>query len=101
MRTLTIRQVVDALKESVDPEVGVNIVDLGLIYGIKIDDNNNITVEITMTTPACPITATLLADVQLRLEKLPNVGKINLELVWEPAWSADMISEEYKRQLGV
>ncbi|MGC8671267.1 MAG: metal-sulfur cluster assembly factor [Candidatus Micrarchaeia archaeon] len=101
MRTLAIKQVVDALKESVDPEVGVNIVDLGLIYGIKIDDNNNITVEITMTTPACPIIATLLADVQLRLEKLPNVGKINLELVWEPAWSADMISEEYKRQLGV
>ncbi len=89
------------MKETSDPEVGINIVDLGLIYGIKIDENNNVTVTLTMTSPMCPITSIILADVQLRLEKIPGIGKVNLELVWEPAWSPEMISEEYKKQLGV
>ncbi len=101
MEKLTVKQVVEALKQAVDPEVGVNVVDLGLVYGIKIDDQNNVTVTMTMTSPMCPIISIILADVQLRLEKLPNVGKVNIELVWEPAWSAEMISEEYRKQLGV
>ncbi len=101
MKTLTIKQVVEKLKEVVDPEIGINIVDLGLIYGIKIDDENNVKVTMTMTTPMCPVTSIILADVQLRLEKIPGVGKVELELVWEPAWSADMISEQYRQQLGV
>jgi metal-sulfur cluster biosynthetic enzyme len=101
MEKLTIKQVVEALKQAVDPEVGINVVDLGLVYGIKIDDQNNVTVTMTMTSPMCPIISIILADVQLRLEKLPNVGKVNIELVWEPAWSAEMISEEYRKQLGV
>ncbi|MGC9156905.1 MAG: metal-sulfur cluster assembly factor [Candidatus Micrarchaeia archaeon] len=101
MEKLTVKQVVEALKQAVDPEVGINVVDLGLVYGIKIDDQNNVTVTMTMTSPMCPVISIILADVQLRLEKLPNVGKVNIELVWEPAWSAEMISEEYRKQLGV
>ncbi len=101
MEKLTVKQVVEALKQVVDPEVGINVVDLGLVYGIKIDEQNNVTVTITMTSPMCPVISIILADLQLRLEKLPNVGKVNVELVWEPAWSAEMISEEYRKQLGV
>jgi len=55
----------------------------------------------TMTSPMCPVISIILADLQLRLEKLPNVGKVNVELVWEPAWSAEMISEQYRKQLGI
>ncbi|MGC8675980.1 MAG: metal-sulfur cluster assembly factor [Candidatus Micrarchaeia archaeon] len=97
---ITIKQVVDALKEVTDPEVGINIVDLGLVYGIKID-GNDVSVTVTMTSPMCPVTSILLADMQLRMERIPGIGKVNLDLVWEPAWSADMISEEYRQQLGV
>ncbi|MEM3180854.1 MAG: iron-sulfur cluster assembly protein [Candidatus Micrarchaeaceae archaeon] len=101
MRTITIKQIVETLKEVNDPEININIVDLGLIYGIKVDDNNNIVLTLTMTSPMCPVTSIILADVQLRLDRLPQVGKVDIELVWEPAWSAEMISDEYKSQLGV
>jgi len=101
MGKLTIKQVLEALKEVTDPEVGINVVDLGLIYGIRIDENDNVTITMTMTTPMCPVTSIILADVQLRLERIPGIGKVNIELVWEPAWSAEMISSEYRAQLGV
>jgi len=101
MGKLTIKQVLEALKEVTDPEVGINVVDLGLIYGIRIDENNNVTITMTMTTPMCPVTSIILADAQLRLERIPGIGKVNIELVWEPAWSAEMISSEYRAQLGV
>lgn len=93
--------VVNALKNTVDPEIGIDIVDLGLIYDITIDKNNNIDVKLTMTSPMCPMTSIIMADVQLRLENLPGVGKVNLDLVWEPAWSPEMISEEYRSAVGV
>jgi len=101
MGKLTIKQVLEVLKEVSDPEVGINVVDLGLIYGIKIDDNDNVTITMTMTSPMCPVTSIILADVQLRLERIPGIGKVDIELVWEPAWSAEMISSEYRAQLGV
>jgi len=101
MHRITIKEVVDKLKECTDPEVGVNIVDLGLIYGIQIDENNNIKLKMTMTSPMCPIASIILADAQLRLENIPDVGKVEIELVWEPLWSPDMISQEVKQKLGV
>ncbi|MFP3278325.1 MAG: metal-sulfur cluster assembly factor [Candidatus Micrarchaeota archaeon] len=101
MHRITIKEVVDKLKECVDPEVGVNIVDLGLIYGIQIDENNNIKLKMTMTSPMCPVASIILADAQLRLENIPDVGKVEIELVWEPLWSPDMISQDVKQKLGV
>ena len=101
MHRITIKEVVDKLKECTDPEVGVNIVDLGLIYGIQIDENNNIKLKMTMTSPMCPVASIILADAQLRLENIPDVGKVEIELVWEPLWSPDMISQEVKQKLGV
>ena len=101
MHRITIKEVIDKLKECADPEVGINIVDLGLIYGVQIDENNNIKLKMTMTSPMCPVTSIILADAQLRLESIPDIGKVEIELVWEPLWSPDMISQEVKQKLGV
>ncbi|MFP3215531.1 MAG: metal-sulfur cluster assembly factor [Candidatus Micrarchaeota archaeon] len=101
MHRITIKEVIDKLKECTDPEVGINIVDLGLIYGVEIDENNNIKLKMTMTSPMCPVTSIILADAQLRLESIPDIGKVEIELVWEPLWSPDMISQEVRQKLGV
>ncbi len=86
--------VTKALKSTVDPEIGLNIVDLGLIYNINVDSANDVDLKITMTSPMCPVTTIILADVQLRLEQIAGVGKVNVDLVWEPAWTPEMITEE-------
>lgn len=99
-RRITEADVTNMLKNTVDPEIGINIVDLGLVYEIKIDENNNINLKLTMTSPMCPVTSVIMADAQLRLETLPGVGKVELDLVWEPAWSPEMISEEYRVSMG-
>ena len=100
MSQLKIEGVTNALKNTVDPEIGINIVDLGLLYDIKVDKQNDVNLRLTMTSPMCPVTSVIMADVQLRLENLPNVGKVALDLVWEPAWSPEMISEEYRVAMG-
>ncbi len=87
-------EVVNTLKNTVDPEIGINIVDLGLIYNIKINEANDVIVTLTMTSPMCPVTSIILADVELRLEKISGVGKVNVDLVWDPAWTPEMITEE-------
>jgi metal-sulfur cluster biosynthetic enzyme len=94
MRTISTAEVIDALRNTVDPEIGLNIVDLGLIYGIRIDEGNNLDVRVTMTSPMCPVTSIILADIQLRLEHLENAGKVSIDLIWDPAWTPEMITEE-------
>ena len=93
-------QIVEALKECKDPELDANIVDIGLLYGISIDSSNNIKLTLTMTSPMCPVTSIILADVQLRLEKLEGVGKVEMDLVWDPLWSPDMMSDELKYRVA-
>jgi len=101
MPKLTIQEVVTALKGCVDPEIGLNIVDLGLIQGIEIDDSNYVKVKLTMTSPMCPVTSVILADVQLRIEHIQGAGKADIDLVWEPAWSPEMISEEARMSMNM
>ena len=91
--------VTEALKNTVDPEIGINIVDLGLLYGIDVNDENEVTIKITMTSPMCPVTSIILADVQLRTESVKGVKKVEVDLIWDPAWSPEMITEEAR--LGV
>ncbi len=91
---VSINNVIESLKKTVDPEIGLNIVDLGLIYGINITKQNDLDIKITMTSPMCPVTSIILADVQLRAESIEGVGKVNIDLVWDPAWSPEMITEE-------
>lgn len=101
MHKITTAEIIGALKGCVDPEIGINIVDLGLIHGITIDEKNNMTVKLTMTSPMCPVTSIILADVQLRLEHLENAGEVTIDLVWEPAWTPEMITEEVRMSMQV
>ncbi len=93
---LTKKEVVQALSMCQDPELGANIVEIGLIQGINIMDNNDVKVTLTMTSAMCPVTSIILADVQLRLEALPGIGKVDVDLVWDPMWSPEMMSDELK-----
>ncbi len=101
MHRITRGEALEALKGCVDPEIGINIVDLGLIQWIGIDEGNNITLRLTMTSPMCPVTSVILADAELRLEHIPDVGKVDMDLVWEPAWTPEMITEEVRMGMQV
>ena len=101
MARITTDEVVMALKGCVDPEIGLNIVDLGLIQGINIDEAGNVKVKLTMTSPMCPVTSVILADVQLRLEHMHDVGTVDVDLVWDPAWTPEMISDEARMSMNV
>ncbi len=101
MGDITLREVIGALKKTVDPEIGINVVDLGLLYGISVSGGKDIDIRMTMTSPMCPVTSIILADVQMRLEALKDVGKVNIDLVWEPAWTPEMITEEARLGMQV
>ncbi|MBE2252373.1 MAG: metal-sulfur cluster assembly factor [Myxococcus sp.] len=89
----------EALREVIDPEVGLNVVDLGLVYGVDVD-GAAVHVRLTMTTPACPLGEHIARDAEERLRGLDGVGEVTVELVWEPAWSPDRMSPEGKAHLG-
>jgi len=89
------------LRKVVDPELGVNIVDLGLIYGIEIKDSD-VTVKLTLTSPACPLGAVIQAQVNTAVKALPWVQNVKVELVWTPRWDPRlMASEDAKMELGI
>ena len=90
------RDIIEALNGCTDPELNASIVDLGLIYGIKVSGANDIKITLTMTSPMCPVTSVILADAQLRLEAIKDVGKVEVDLVWEPMWSPEMMDDELK-----
>ncbi len=98
--TIKRADVTTVLKKCVDPEIGINIVDLGLLQGITIDAGNNIDVKVTMTSPMCPVTSIILADIQLRIQEIAGVGNVNIDLVWDPMWTPEMISEEARLSMG-
>lgn len=88
----------EALKEVIDPELGINIVDLGLIYGIENHDGD-IHIRMTLTTPGCPLHMTMETGIQYVLHEHDDIGKVDVELVWEPRWTPKMMSEDAKRML--
>ena len=95
-------QVVDALRSVFDPEIPVNIYDLGLIYDVEVDpENAHVHVRMTLTSPACPVAGSLPGEVQLRLQELEGIDTAEIELVWDPPWTRDMLSEEARLQLGL
>jgi metal-sulfur cluster biosynthetic enzyme len=96
--------ILDALKQVRDPELMVNVVDLGLIYGVGVDeaeDKSNLHVIMTMTTPACPYAPELLRDVKQALAQLEGVGDIEVQLTLSPPWTPDRMSEEARDELGI
>ena len=94
-------QVLDALRQVIDPELGINIVDMGLIYGIEIQ-GDRVHVKMTLTTPGCPMSAPLvaMADAAIR-EGVPEAETVEIELVWEPPWDPSRLSEAAKKRLGL
>lgn len=95
--------VIEALKTVHDPEIPVNIHDLGLVYDIAIEDaTNDVRVKMTLTTPNCPEAQTIPAEVQKAVrENVPGVRRVYVEIVWEPKWTKDMMSEDAKLALGM
>ena len=93
-------KVVKMLRTVYDPEIPVNIYDLGLVYLIDFDEENNLKVEMTFTAPNCPAAEFILEDVRMKLEGIAGVKSLDLQVVFEPEWNKDMMSEEAKLDLG-
>ncbi len=93
--------VVDALKEIFDPEIPVNIYDLGLIYGVEVDDEADATITMTLTTPHCPVAESMPGEVELRAASVPGIRDAEVNLVWDPPWSPDNMSDEARLELGM
>lgn len=88
------------LRAVIDPELGVNIVDLGLVYGIAVDAGGTVAIEMTLTTPGCPLGGFLKDEIRACLTQLPQVRDVEVALVWEPPWEPAAMSEAAKEQLG-
>ena len=93
--------IIDALKEIFDPEIPVNIYDLGLIYGVDIMDEAHATVTMTLTTPHCPVAESMPAEVELRVMSVPGVATAEVKLVWDPPWDPQKMSDDAKLELGM
>lgn len=93
-------KIVDVLKTVFDPEIPVNIYDLGMIYKIDVDDKGNLDMDMTFTAPSCPAADFILEDVRTKVESVEGVKSANINLVFEPAWDQSMMSEEARVELG-
>lgn len=94
-------EVIAALKEIFDPEIPVNIYDLGLIYGVEVSDDASVAVTMTLTTPHCPVAESMPAEVELRVGAVPGVRDAEVNLVWDPPWDPQKMSDEAKLELGM
>lgn len=94
-------QVLEALRNVYDPEIPVNIYDLGLIYTLDISPEGDVRVEMTLTAPGCPVAQTFPATVEAAIRSVPEVREASVELVWEPPWSMERMTEAAKLQLGM
>jgi metal-sulfur cluster biosynthetic enzyme len=105
MPATTQEQVLTALKDCYDPEIPVNIVDLGLIYGIRIDPAENekqdVTVDMTLTSQGCPAHVTIGQQVKDRVERLPGIRSVSVNVVWNPPWTPERLSPDARKQLGI
>lgn len=90
----------DALKQIYDPEVGINIVDMGLIYSLEVEDSK-VDLTMTLTSPGCPAGPQILSQVDGALKALDGVDDVDIKVVWSPPWTPDMLSEEARDQLGI
>jgi FeS assembly SUF system protein len=93
--------VIAALRDIFDPEIPVNIYDLGLIYGVDVDDGGGVVVTMTLTTPHCPVAESMPAEVELRVAGVPGVRDAEVNLVWDPPWDPEKMSDEARLELGM
>jgi FeS assembly SUF system protein len=93
-------RVIDAIKECYDPEIPVNIWELGLVYEVNVNDDLLVQVRMTLTAPGCPAARSLPIEVHERIAQIPEVKDVHVEVVWEPPWTPEMMSQEAKLELG-
>jgi len=102
MNSLVIEaQVIEALRTIFDPEIPVNIYDLGLVYDVKVDAAGAVEIRMTLTSPQCPVAQSLPAEVQAKVKEVPGVTEAKVDVVWEPPWDPAKMSEAAKLQLGM
>ena len=99
MSIVTEEQIRSSLKKCMDPEVPLSVVDMGLIYGIDISENNDVDIKMTMTTRGCPLHDTMVGDVKRFAKKVSGVNDVNVDIVWEPKWTMDMMSDDAKAMM--
>ena len=95
------RDIIMALRQVYDPEIPVNVYDLGLIYEVKVDDDHNVSIQMTLTAPNCPMADYVVEQVRAAVADVPGVVSANVELVWEPVWDKSRMSEEALVELGL
>ncbi len=94
-------KIVEMIKTVYDPEIPVNIYDLGLIYRIEVKKDSSVDIDMTLTAPNCPAADFMLEDVRQKVESIEGIGAVNIQLVFEPEWSQDLMTEEAKLELGL
>ena len=94
-------QVIEEIKKIYDPEIPVNIYELGLIYKVEVDEKNKVSIDMTLTSPNCPVAESLPKDVKENIMKVEGVSDVNLNIVWEPPWDKDKMSEAAKLELNL
>ena len=99
MSTVSAEDVRSSLKQCMDPEVPLSIVDMGLIYGIDVNENNDVDIKMTMTTQGCPLHETMVDDVKRYTKKVSGVNNVNVEIVWDPPWTMDKMSDDAKAMM--
>ena len=99
MSVVSSNAVEESLRQCMDPEVPLNIVEMGLIYGIDVAENNDVNIKMTMTTQGCPLHETLVQDATRYVKRVPGVNNVNVDIVWDPPWSMDKMSEEAKQKI--
>ncbi|HZS74955.1 MAG TPA: PqqD family peptide modification chaperone [Candidatus Nitrosotalea sp.] len=100
MAAVTSEQILDSLKQCMDPEIPISVVDMGLIYGVNITPDNKVDITMTMTTRGCPLHDTLVSDVKRYVTKVPGVSAVDVQIVWEPAWTPEKMSDEGKKMIN-
>ena len=94
-------KIVAVLKTCFDPEVPVNIYELGLIYGVEVEESGKVAVRMTLTSPACPVAGSLPPEVETKIKALPGVASAKVDVVWDPPWQKEMMSEAARLELGI
>lgn len=93
-------QIIEKLREIFDPEIPVNIYELGLVYDVHADEKGNVLVTMTLTTPHCPVAESMPSEVEMKVRDVENVNDVKVELVWDPPWDMTMMSEAARLELG-
>ena len=95
------QKIIQVLRGICDPEIGLNIYELGLVYEINVDEAGSVSIRMTLTAPNCPVAGTLPAEVEAKVRSVPGVSGVKLDLVFDPPWTKDMMSEAAKLELGI